>query len=65
MPTAVEIAQELESFYRGYVDAFNREDLDQVLACFAIPYGWVTGERGLTVITNEGDHQSGFGGLMV
>ena len=43
----------------------TEKTFDRVLACFAIPYGWVTGERGLTVITNEGDHQSGFGGLMV
>jgi hypothetical protein len=65
MPTAAEIRQELENFYRGYVDAFNRDDLDQVLACFGIPYGWLTGERGLTVIASEGDHQNGFSRLML
>ena len=39
MPTAVEVAQELVKFYEGYIDAFNREDLDHFLACFEIPYG--------------------------
>lgn len=65
MPTAVEIGPELESFYRGYIDAFNREDLDHFLGCFGIPYGWVTGERGLTVTTSEDDHQSGFSRIML
>jgi hypothetical protein len=65
MPTAVEIEQELERFYRGYIDAFNREDLDHFLNCFAIPYGWVSGERGLSVVANEGDHQKSFSRIML
>jgi hypothetical protein len=65
MPTGVEIGKELDRFYRGYVDAFNRQDPDRVVGCFAIPYGWVTGERGLAAITNEGDHRNGFSRLML
>jgi ketosteroid isomerase-like protein len=65
MPTAADVAQELEAFYKGYIDAFNREDLDHFLACFAIPYAWVTGERGLLVTTTEADHQKGFSRIML
>jgi ketosteroid isomerase-like protein len=65
MPTAVEIKAELESFYRGYIDAFNREDLDHFLDCFAIPYAWVSGERGLTSTTTELDHQKAFSRVMI
>ncbi|MGH7843214.1 MAG: DUF6841 family protein [Candidatus Binataceae bacterium] len=65
MPTAVEIGAELESFYRGYIDAFNREDIDHFADCFALPYGWVTGERGLTVTADEGAHQSFFSRIMI
>ena len=32
MANAEEIVREVESFYRGYIDAFNREDVDQVCA---------------------------------
>jgi len=31
MPTAVEITRELEAFYKDYIDAFNREDIDAFL----------------------------------
>jgi len=65
MPNAAEVAQELETFYRGYIDSFNREDLDQFLTCFGLPYAWVSGERGLSVTSTEGDHQKGFSRVML
>jgi len=65
MPTADEIARELESFYTGYIDAFNREDVDHFSDCFALPYAWVTGDKGLMTVANEGAHQSGFSRIMI
>lgn len=65
MATAAEIKSELESFYRGYIDAFNREDLDHFLDCFAIPYAWVSGDRGLSTVTSEIDHQKAFSRIMI
>lgn len=65
MPNGDEVAQELQTFYTGYIDAFNREDLDHFLDCFGIPYAWVTGEHGLTVTSSENDHQRGFSKLMI
>jgi hypothetical protein len=65
MPTADEIKAELANFYRGYIDAFNREDLDHLLDCFAVPYAWVTGERGLGTVDSETDHQRAFSRIMI
>jgi len=65
MPTAVEISGELESFYRGYIDAFNREDVDHLSDCFALPYAFITGERGLSVTADEGAHQGFFSRLAI
>jgi hypothetical protein len=64
MAHADEIKSALDKFYRGYIDAFNREDLDHFLNCFAIPHAWVSGERGLVTITSEVDHQKGFSRIM-
>jgi ketosteroid isomerase-like protein len=65
MPTSDEIVRELEAFYRSYIEAFNREDIDLFTEAFCYPYAWVTGERGLTVCANESDHQRWFGQMMV
>jgi len=65
MPTAVEISLELETFYRGYIDAFNREDVDHFAGCFAMPYGWVNGEKGLGAVADEGAHQGFFSRIMI
>jgi ketosteroid isomerase-like protein len=64
MPTSENIARELESFYKDYIDAFNREDFDHFSNCFALPYAWVTGERGLSTVADEGAHKNGFGRIM-
>ncbi|HLW71948.1 MAG TPA: hypothetical protein VKS22_15145 [Candidatus Binataceae bacterium] len=65
MPTTVEIGAELESFLRGYIDAFNREDVDHLSDCFALPYAWVSGERGLTLTSDEGAHQRFFSSITI
>jgi hypothetical protein len=57
MPSANEIAAELETFYKGYIDAFNREDIDMYTQTFAFPYAFVTGEKGLAVCKDETGHQ--------
>jgi len=64
MPNAEEIIHEVESFYRGYIDAFNREDIDQFTDAFAFPYAWITGEGGISTCANESDHQCWLGRIM-
>ena len=57
MPSASEIVSELEIFYKGYIDAFNREDIDMYTQTFAFPYAFVTGEKGLAICQDESAHQ--------
>jgi hypothetical protein len=64
MPNAREIVSELETFYKGYIDAFNREDIDAFSEAFSYPYAFVTGERGLASCATESDHQRFFGKIM-
>jgi uncharacterized NTF2-like protein DUF6841 len=64
MPAASEIVTELETFYKGYIDAFNREDIDAFSEAFSYPYAFVTGERGLASCATESDHQRFFGKIM-
>lgn len=64
MPAASEIVTELETFYKGYIDAFNREDIDAFSEAFSYPYAFVTGERGLATCATESDHQRFFGKIM-
>jgi ketosteroid isomerase-like protein len=65
MPPAEEITRELEAFYKGYIEAFNREDIDMFSETFAYPYAWVDGKHGLRACANESDHQRGFGIIMI
>ncbi len=65
MIAAEQIDLELESFYKSYIDAFNREDIDLFTESFAFPYAWVTGSRGLGQCATESDHQRSFGKIMV
>jgi len=59
MRTSEEIARELESFYRHYIDVFNRED-EGFFDCFANSRGIVSGERGLVAIANDDAYRNGF-----
>jgi len=63
MATSEEIARELESFYRHYIDVFNRED-ERFFDCFAHPYAAVSGERGLATVANDEANRKNFGGTM-
>lgn len=58
--SAEEIESALKSFYRRYIEVFNREDLDRLVDCFAYPYGTISGERGLTPVASREDNQDGF-----
>jgi ketosteroid isomerase-like protein len=64
MSTTEQICSELETFYRAYIDAFNREDIDAFTDCFSFPYAWITGRQGLGQCASEGDHQRSFGRIM-
>ncbi|MGH8336052.1 MAG: DUF6841 family protein [Gammaproteobacteria bacterium] len=57
MPSASEIVTELETFYKGYIDAFNREDIDMYTQTFAFPYAFIIGEKGLALCHDETGHQ--------
>jgi len=58
MEQSKEIERDLETFYRHYIEVFNREDVDEFLNCFARPYAVVSNERGLSVVQKEADHAS-------
>jgi hypothetical protein len=60
MRTADEIAIELETFYRRYIEVFNRQDTYQFVQCFAHPYAAVSGDRGLLSIANDDEHRKSF-----
>ena len=59
MATSEDIARELENFYRGYMDTFNRED-DRFFDCFAPVYEIINGERGLVTVTNDANYRNEF-----
>jgi ketosteroid isomerase-like protein len=62
--TTEQISKELEAFYKSYIAAFNREDIDAFTETFAYPYAWMTGRHGLNQCTSESDHQRSFGKIM-
>ena len=57
MSSAAEIASELEAFYKGYVDAVNRDDMDTLTELFDFPWALVSGDGGLAVCKDESDHR--------
>ncbi len=61
--TSEEIVRELETFYRHYIDVFNRED-PAFFECFAHPYAMLSGERGLAPVANDADNRKNFGRTM-
>ncbi|MGA2412276.1 MAG: hypothetical protein ABSG46_18070 [Candidatus Binataceae bacterium] len=65
MASADEIASELDSFYKGYIDSFNREDIDMYTQTFAFPYAVVTGAKGLGICKDESDHQRFYSNISI
>jgi hypothetical protein len=57
MPSANEIVNDLQTFYKGYIDAFNREDIDMYTQTFAFPYAFIVGDKGLALCKDETAHQ--------
>jgi ketosteroid isomerase-like protein len=57
MSNADLIIREVESFYRAYIDGFNREDADAFLRCFGYPHAFLNGEQGMLVSATVADHQ--------
>ena len=64
MITTEQISNELEIFYKSYIAAFNREDIDAFTESFAYPYAWITGRHGISQCASESDHQRSFGKIM-
>ena len=44
------IVNEIEQFYKSYIDGFNREDIDLFLQSFDLPYVVLSGEQGVTCV---------------
>jgi len=57
MSDAAAIIQEVEAFYRAFIDGFNREDTDMYLRSFCYPNGMLSGEKGMVVNAKESDQQ--------
>ena len=53
MPDDQEIIGGVEAFYRAYIDAFNREDIDRYADCFAPPYELIAGGNVTTYATES------------
>lgn len=64
-PGAPTIAQEVDTFYRGFIDSFNREDTDMYLRSFCYPNATLSGEQGLMVRTKESEQQRFYQEVMV
>jgi hypothetical protein len=64
LATGEEIQRELDTFYRQYIEVFNRADLDRIADSFAYPYGTISGERGLAPVASRDENRAAFGRLM-
>ncbi len=53
MADAGQLAAEMESFYRRYIEAFNGEDLSALARLFCFPCAMVGGKRGMNVMNDE------------
>jgi ketosteroid isomerase-like protein len=65
MPDTEQMVREIEEFYRGYIDAFNREDIDLYLRMFDLPYVVVSGERAAVVVADEAARAKFYTRMMV
>jgi ketosteroid isomerase-like protein len=65
MADTEEIVREIEEFYRNYIDAFNREDIDLYLRMFDLPYVIVSGGRPATVVADEASRQNFYTQMMI
>jgi hypothetical protein len=61
MASADLLTQEMESFYRQYIDVFNREELTGLAGLFSYPWGSIGGKRGMVVIKDQADFMRAMG----
>jgi hypothetical protein len=52
-----QIVSEIGEFYRGYIDGFNREDIDLFMQSFDLPFAILTGDRPAIICATEADQQ--------
>ena len=64
MSDAATIVREVEAFYRGYIDSFNREDVDAYLHSFCYPNARMRGAQAMTVHAQESDQLRYYQALM-
>ena len=64
-PWASTIVEEVDAFYRGFIDGFNREDTDMYLRSFCYPNATLSGEQGLTIRTKESEQQHFYQEVMI
>jgi len=57
MSNTREIVRDVETFYRAYLDAFNRQDHSGYARFMDLPYALISGEGGLVVCATEPEHQ--------
>jgi hypothetical protein len=53
MASADQLAAEMESFYRQYIEVFNGGDLTALAGLFSFPCGLLSGKRGMNVLKDE------------
>ena len=64
MSDAATVVREVEAFYRGYVDGFNREDVDCYLRSFCYPNALLRGAQAMAVHANEAEQLRYYQALM-
>lgn len=57
MSNTQEIARDVETFYRAYMDAFNHQDVGGYSRFMDLPYALISGEGGVVVCATESEHQ--------
>lgn len=65
MSDAAAIAREVEAFYLGYIEAFNREDIGAYLNSFCYPNAVLRGAQGMAVHATAPDQRRYYQALMV
>src|SRR5882672_1214221 len=65
MADTASLVRGIEDFYRGYIDAFNREDIDLYLRMFDLPYVIVSGERAAVVVADEAAREKFYTQMMI
>jgi len=57
MPDIDSVVREVQTFYRAYIDGFNRQDVDAFLGSFDYPHALLIGGRGMLVTATAADQR--------